>query len=1397
MAQSSGHSRTLDGWTEVSSKVHCKTLNSELEGGIHGTSDDRWRELFPLPLCEDVERQAGLSVSARRRRAHVRSTVEQTNSVIRSLNEMYAPSHKGEFSFFSSPSSAQKACQHEIFKEVSRHKRPPSCMPMREAVQELLQTDLAYSGEVATTVRSYDKDLLSIPSSGNQAVDLNSVLDEVGRDTIGDPQRCMLLSEDEWGMEIEKNDPITTYMDPALRDDLALYCSFIQDLHSCGMLEFTNQPQGLVTPFCVAKKNGRLRLILDCRDTNRRFKTPPPLALGTGSSWARVNIPQGEDLYIAQSDIKDYFYSLQLPASLRPLFSMPAVPNYFARQLIGGAEHGGLVSDEGWIYPMLRVVPMGWSWAMWLSQRVHQYQSQLGAGVSEDRVLVDGKPCPDLSSGEVLLLPYADNLNVAGIDAEKVQKAKDSAVSRLRAIGLIVHEELDACSTAQSLGFLIDGKAGRVTPVPARLHRVQLAFQWLSRRPRVRGKSVQRLLGHAVHFLMLKRELLSVFRHLYDFVTHAHDKKCRLWQGAAVEARWMSCLLTLCAADLRKSFSPLVTASDASLSGIAVCKREARIEDVLQNGAYRESWRFKGKCPSSRPRSSALSHGDPFEDPQTVRPIRPEWGDPFELVDNFQEISQNILEADFWHLCFSQHMQIPEHITLLEGRGIVAALRHKLRSISNFGMAHLHLNDNLGMVLALDKGRSSSMSLLRVCRRVACLLIATSSSLCCRWIPSETNVADAGSRRWEYLRTGNADVKNRSKNSEADDQGEEQFHQAGVQDVGAFKCGNEKVESSKSEKNRLSSRKEPKACHTTTVACQRSRGQSSEEAGIQAGVHSSSPFSGTEFSGRAGNFARGGSRLSVSHPDIQELCKEGEVEHKGPVEFRQVLGSLSERALRFRMRRRGGNKVFGGGHRCRARLRPQEQPPKIQTLLAGVDEIRSRSNQTAHSMGVGGIGGISDDERKRGTSSIACVSDVRGISSSRRSSSTQARRFGDADSSSPILLSEPSSVRTAGDIKGGAIRRKRGLGLSNNSMVGLSTQGPTSQKPQRLHVRPDLSRSEGDLGASSHIYRSENFTRSSVSIEAFGSITRPIDQEQEPSGSEEAWEVVKRLFSQALRGTCKSGTGISEVAKAGAGERNSSAKTTASLGPKIFLPKEEEDLKVWFVEIFSGSAHMSQAMSKKGFRCAAWDIEYNSGCNILDPAVIKALWKFILQHHVVLIWLGMPCQSWSRARRWDGGPPPLRDDAVEIWGRQNLNKSDKQKTLAGNVLLLWTTTFVTLCNILSIPWIIENPWTSRSWNTPDMQRLIKKGASLHQVDYCQYGVPWRKSTGLMLFGIPQIASILKTGCPNQGRCSRTSKRHIILSGKDSNDVWWTHRAQPYPHQLCYDIACFMASTLHV
>ena len=255
---------------------------------------------------------------------------------------------------------------------------------------------------------------------------------------------------------------------------------------------------------------------------------------------------------------------------------MPAVHPSILQDL--GIDASGLCDEQGWTYPRLRAIPMGWNWAMWLSQRVHQFLALEASGLSEDRLLVEGRPCPDLSDGCPALIVYADNLNVCGTNAERVQAVKDAIVARLRLEGLRVHEETDACSFCQSLGFLIDGKNGIITPIPERLDKILAAFRFLARRPKITGRSLERLLGHAMHICLLRRELLSIFRSLYDFIYGSYFKRQRLWKSAAREARWCSCLLKLCTVNMKRPQSSGITASDASLSGIAVCSCELSVE---------------------------------------------------------------------------------------------------------------------------------------------------------------------------------------------------------------------------------------------------------------------------------------------------------------------------------------------------------------------------------------------------------------------------------------------------------------------------------------------------------------------------------------------------------------------------------------------------------------------------------------------------------------------------------------------------------------------------------------------------------------------------------------------------------------------------------------------------
>ena len=112
--------------------------------------------------------------------------------------------------------------------------------------------------------------------------------------------------------------------------------------------------------------------------------------------------------------------------------------------------------------------------------------------------------------------------------------------------------------------------------------------------PKVHGRAIERLLGHTVHICLLRRELLSPLRALYDF-------------AYAMYAR----LFKLCSVDLRRAWSSDVTASDASLSGIAVCRRSLSAEMQSELGNNKEIWRYKSKV-FAKPRDSALVSRDPF-----------------------------------------------------------------------------------------------------------------------------------------------------------------------------------------------------------------------------------------------------------------------------------------------------------------------------------------------------------------------------------------------------------------------------------------------------------------------------------------------------------------------------------------------------------------------------------------------------------------------------------------------------------------------------------------------------------------------------------------------------------------------------------------------------------------
>lgn len=1352
------------------------TGGASLSGG-QLPSPSRWRDLFPLPPCEPVLKRSSDSTSARRRRCRVQKLVDESNQVIKVLNEIYAaPSDRN---FGSSCTIPQKEGQHQIFRQLARLERCQlTCKERGAVIEELLQSSPAYSGSESTTVRVFDRALVSIPVGSSEPVEMAGLLDDAGRETIEDPSRCMLLNEDEWGKIIEEGDTFHPYMDVKLQKSAQDYHDFIHDLYEAGMISFTAEPRDLVTPFFVAKKNGKQRLILDCRGVNRRFRSPPSMSLSAGYSWAQLQVPDHKQLYVAQSDIKDYFYSLAMPEELQTLFSMPGIPSSLLRLWSVPAARGGDCNREGVSFPCLRVVPMGWSWAMWLSQRVHQQQCLVASGLSVERLLTDRRPPPSLEGGVPVMLPYADNLNVCGIDKDAVQNLKDKIVGHLRSLGFLVHEELDACTTADSLGYRIDGVHGIVQPIPRKLEQVRVAFEWLSRRPRVHSKVVEKLVGHAVHLMLIRRELLSLFRNLYDFVHRSSQEPCRLWRSAAREAGWVSVLLKLCSADLRTKWDPKITASDASLSGIAVCKKTVSCKQVSEIGSQKESWRFSSYTPSSNPREKTVDKRDVFSDVDTVKPMlqtNEASVDPFQLNPEFLEIEERFMSPESWEFCFAVHMQHREHITLLEGQGIVAALRHKLRACESFGRRHLHFNDNLAAVLIAEKGRSGSYEMLRVCRRLACLLLCANCSLITRWIPSEWNVADRGSRRWEAERKEDASKSRRAKEA-ADSIIYPNRYGTQVQRLA-------KAALSDACQFQPSQRQNNDDSNETSSERSKSGGEKGEETVPSKPSAVSPSFSGADPPRAEIDFRCGGQGLPSPISELPYIRPELKSEDRHQKEIRRSLDHLSESSISRRARLVRGNKGFCSRVGCKASLFPENGVAKEPSFTSGLDKARPRQHKTPDAVGIDSLAGSEDAGVRKSLGSFGRGGDVHVLLAPRGGASHQSGRSGETFLRNEIPFAESSSCRQARNFKSGSVRRDSHAGFPSDSRSWDNAAAFGYIKSPGALISTLLRRSQGSLGQQSGQLGPQRQV-CHVPASSQRSQPRPSDELQRSGISQEKRTVAVRQQCPKIRGTCQGEPIFPAAAYPDTGGGIASCKDLPLGAPQVFLPDARKDKEVWVIELFAGSCHLARAAATAGYRALALDVLFGTSCDLLNPSVRHFVKEFARLNPVKLVWFGLPCQSWSRARRLDGGPLPLRDDDVFLWGKVNLSKIDSQKVNLGNQLLLHTVAMIHHFHAAQIPWVLENPWTSRCWLTAQLRELIAyPNVTLSRADFCQFNVPWRKATGLM-FGHLDLSPMCKTCAGSSQRCSSSGKRHIVLQGKDSFGHWWTHRAQAYPAAFC-------------
>ena len=232
----------------------------------------------------------------------------------------------------------------------------------------------------------------------------------------------------------------------------------------------------------------------------------------------------------------------------------------------------------------------------------------------------------------------------------------------------------------------------------------------------------------------------------------------------------------------------------------------------------------------------------------------------------------------------------------------------------------------------------------------------------------------------------------------------------------------------------------------------------------------------------------------------------------------------------------------------------------------------------------------------------------------------------------------------------------------------------------------------------------------------------------------------------------------------------------ASLGP-------------WFIEVFSGTARLTQVVALLGIPCLPpIDVTLSPSVPVAFDVVDARKWDFFMQlvtlAAIAFAHFGTPCNTLSAARKDDGGPPPLRS-VDQPWGLPGLSPDNEALLFLGNLFLIRTAEACEMIVRMGGNFSVENPLHSLLWIVPAFLALARETRAFAvELDQCMFQAPSMKPTQLLVSHEAfQIMAI---------RCDH-SHVHEVLKGKVWSEqfqrrVFRTKLAQEYPWPMCETMA---------
>ena len=261
------------------------------------TPSAEFGDVFPLPLV--LERGGtGHGRAARRKAARRSDLCGEANDAICALNSMSGapPWEPGD-----QVPDAHLAIHSLILRRISAG-RPKSVPAPRAAAKALLGQRFDYLGS-GSSVEPYNAETVSLQAGPATLVDIATALGPERAEMLNPTVMCNDISP----TSAAPSGGIRPYKDEVFRKDRAAERSFIARLVKLGMIGVSRCRKGRITPFFVSKKNGKQRVVWDCRLVNLLFKDPPGCDMGGGEAVGHFE-SDGDPLYVAQGDVENCFF---------------------------------------------------------------------------------------------------------------------------------------------------------------------------------------------------------------------------------------------------------------------------------------------------------------------------------------------------------------------------------------------------------------------------------------------------------------------------------------------------------------------------------------------------------------------------------------------------------------------------------------------------------------------------------------------------------------------------------------------------------------------------------------------------------------------------------------------------------------------------------------------------------------------------------------------------------------------------------------------------------------------------------------------------------------------------------------------------------------------------------